>query len=96
MGSASVVALASRLLATSATPTRISASGFPIARTIGNCLSLAGYGRLVDFVGPAKAKELIMLAKLLTADEALSLGVVTEIVPADQLEDPGGRGCFTA
>ena len=27
-----------------------------------------------------------MLAKLLTADEALSLGVVTEIVPADQLE----------
>ena len=27
----------------------------PIARTIGNCLSLAGYGRLVDYVGPAKA-----------------------------------------
>ena len=60
--------------------------GIPIARTIGNCLSLTGYGRLVDFVGPAKAKELIMLAKLLTADEALSLGVMTEIVPADQLE----------
>ncbi len=60
--------------------------GIPIARTIGNCLSLAGYGRLVDFVGPAKAKELIMLAKLLNADEALSLGVMTEIVPAEQLE----------
>jgi enoyl-CoA hydratase len=60
--------------------------GIPIARTIGNCLSLAGYGRLLDFVGPAKAKELIMLAKLLSADEALGLGVVTEIVPADQLE----------
>jgi enoyl-CoA hydratase/carnithine racemase len=60
--------------------------GIPIARTLGNCLSLKGYSRLVDYVGPAKAKELIMLAKLLRADEALSLGVVTEIVPADQLE----------
>jgi enoyl-CoA hydratase len=60
--------------------------GIPIARTIGNCLSLAGYGRLVDHVGPAKAKELIMLAKLLNADEALSLGLMTEIVPAEQLE----------
>jgi enoyl-CoA hydratase/carnithine racemase len=60
--------------------------GIPIARTLGNCLSLKGYSRLIDFVGPAKAKELIMLAKLLNADEALSLGVVTEIVPAEQLE----------
>ena len=60
--------------------------GIPIARTLGNCLSLKGYSRLIDYVGPAKAKELIMLAKLLTADEALSLGVVTEIVPADHLE----------
>jgi len=59
--------------------------GIPIARTIGNCLSLAGYGRLIDYVGPAKAKELIMLAKLLTAEEALSLGVMTEIVLSDQL-----------
>ena len=40
--------------------------GIPIARTLGNCLSLKGYSRLVDYVGPAKAKELIMLAKLLT------------------------------
>ena len=60
--------------------------GIPIARTIGNCLSLAGYARLLDYVGPAKTKELIMQAELLNADEALSLGVVTEIVPADQLE----------
>ena len=60
--------------------------GIPIARTIGNCLSLKGYSRLVDYVGPAKAKELIMLARLLNAEEAHSLGVMTEIVPADQLE----------
>ena len=60
--------------------------GIPIARTLGNCLSLAGYARLVDYVGPARAKELIMLAKLLTADEALAVGLMTEIVPTDQLE----------
>ena len=65
--------------------------GIPIARTLGNCLSLKGYSRLVDYVGPAKTKELIMLAKLLTAEEALSLGVVTEIVPADQLESRVGE-----
>lgn len=59
--------------------------GIPIARTLGNCLSMAGYARLVDYVGPAKAKELIMLAKLLSAEEALSLGLATEVVPADQL-----------
>jgi enoyl-CoA hydratase/carnithine racemase len=59
--------------------------GIPIARTIGNCLSLKSYSRLVDYVGPAKAKELIMLAKLVNADEALQLGVVTEVVPADAL-----------
>ena len=60
--------------------------GIPIARTLGNCLSLKAYSRLVDFVGPAKTKELIMLAELLTADQALALGLMTEIVPADQLE----------
>jgi enoyl-CoA hydratase len=60
--------------------------GIPIARTLGNCLSLKGYSRLVDYVGPARAKELIMLARLLTAEEALNLGVMTEIVPAEQLE----------
>jgi enoyl-CoA hydratase len=56
------------------------------ARTLGNCLSLKGYSRLVDYVGLTKGKELIMLAKLLTADEALNLGAVTEIVPADEME----------
>ncbi len=60
--------------------------GIPIARTLGNCLSLRAYSRLVDYVGPARTKELIMLAKLLTAEEALSLGLMTEIVPADGLE----------
>jgi enoyl-CoA hydratase/carnithine racemase len=59
--------------------------GVPIAKTLGNCLSMNNYARLLDLVGPARAKELVMMARLLTADEALALGLVNEIVPADRL-----------
>jgi len=60
--------------------------GVPIARTLGNCLSMSNYARLVDLIGPARGKELVMLARTLDADEALTLGLVNEIVPADQLD----------
>lgn len=60
--------------------------GAPIARTLGNCLSMNNYARVVDLVGPAWAKELIMLAQLLSADNALRLGLVNEVVLPDRLE----------
>lgn len=60
--------------------------GAPIARTLGNCLSMNNYARVLDLAGPARAKELIMLARLLSADDALRLGLVNEVVPADRLE----------
>jgi enoyl-CoA hydratase/carnithine racemase len=59
--------------------------GVPIARTLGNCLSLANTARLVDAVGPARAKELIFLARLAGAEEARAAGLVNEIVPAGRL-----------
>src|SRR3989442_4593258 len=59
--------------------------GVPIARTLGNCLSMSNYARIVDLVGPARTKELIMLARMLDAGEALRLGLVNEIVPVRQL-----------
>jgi enoyl-CoA hydratase/carnithine racemase len=59
--------------------------GVPIARTLGNCLSLANTARLVDAVGPARAKELIFLARLLRAEEARAAGLVNEIVPDGRL-----------
>ncbi len=55
--------------------------GFPIARTLGNCLSISNYARLFALIGPAHTKDLIFLARLATADEALSLGLVGEILP---------------
>lgn len=60
--------------------------GLPIARTLGNCLSMAAYSRLVDFVGPSRAKYMIFTATLLTADQARDVGFVHEIVEPDKIE----------
>ncbi len=53
--------------------------GFPVARTLGNCLSLASYNRLVYLVGPALVKDVVFQARLIEADEALARGLVNEL-----------------
>ena len=55
--------------------------GFPIARTLGNCLSMSNLARLDALVGPARAKEMIFTARLVEANEAASLGLLNEVVP---------------
>ena len=37
--------------------------GMPIARTVGNCLSMANYARLADALGAARLKEVIFTAR---------------------------------
>jgi enoyl-CoA hydratase len=54
--------------------------GFPVARTLGNCLSVANYARLVDIVGPTVVKEMVYLAKLIDAQRALGAGFLNEVV----------------
>ncbi len=61
--------------------------GVPIARTLGNCLSAANYARLLDLIGPARTKELIFRARLVSAEAALTLGLLNDIVPAEQLHE---------
>lgn len=41
---------------------------------------------LPRLVGVAKAKELLLMPRTVPADEALALGLVTHVVPAEQLE----------
>ena len=53
--------------------------GFPVARTLGNCLSLPSYNRLVYLVGPALVKDIVFRARLIEADEALHRGLVSEL-----------------
>ena len=55
--------------------------GFPIAKTLGNCLSMANYARLAALVGPARVIELVYSARLIEAEEARAIGLVSEILP---------------
>ena len=52
--------------------------GFPIARTLGNTLSTRNFARLAALIGIARTKELILLAKLLDAEEMKAIGAVSK------------------
>jgi enoyl-CoA hydratase/carnithine racemase len=54
--------------------------GFPIARTLGNCLSMGNLARLSALIGPARVTEMIFTARLLKAEEAMAAGLVSEVV----------------
>jgi enoyl-CoA hydratase/carnithine racemase len=60
--------------------------GVPIARTLGNCLSVANYARLIDLVGPARVKDLLFTGRLMDAAEAMSLGLVTRLAETDTVD----------
>ena len=60
--------------------TRTIKFGFPIARTLGNCLSRSNLNRLSNLIGPARVKELIFSARLIEAVEAEKLGLLSEVV----------------
>jgi len=54
--------------------------------TLGIIPGGGGTQRLPRLVGLAQATELLMLGKNIKADKALALGLVTQVVPVDQLE----------
>ncbi|MGH1589068.1 enoyl-CoA hydratase/isomerase family protein [Methylobacterium phyllosphaerae] len=60
--------------------TRDARFGFPIARTLGNCLSQGNLKRLAGLIGPARVKDIIFTARLVGAEEALAIGLVGEVV----------------
>jgi enoyl-CoA hydratase len=60
--------------------TKSTRMGFPIARTLGNCLSMASISRLTALIGPARVKDLIFTARLVGAEEAAAIGLLTEVV----------------
>ncbi|MCB1526101.1 MAG: enoyl-CoA hydratase/isomerase family protein [Hyphomicrobiaceae bacterium] len=55
--------------------------GFPIARTLGNCLSMNNLARLASLIGSARTKEILFTARLIEAGEAESIGLVTQVLP---------------
>src|SRR5215211_1578874 len=57
--------------------------GVPIAKTLGNCMSMANFSRFTAIIGAARVKEIIFTARLVEAAEAKAIGLVNEVV-----EDP--------
>lgn len=60
--------------------------GVPAAR-LGLGYGYGGVKQLIDLVGPAWASEILFSARRLSADEALSIGLVNRVVDAERLED---------
>ncbi len=62
--------------------------GFPMARTLGNTLSMANFARMTMLIGAARVKELIFTARLVGADEAAAIGLVNEVVTSEEALEP--------
>jgi enoyl-CoA hydratase len=53
--------------------------GLPIARTLGNCVSMPTYARLVHLIGAARATHLIYTAGFVDGPEAVRIGLASEL-----------------
>jgi enoyl-CoA hydratase len=60
--------------------------GVPVARTLGNCLSMNTYSLLVAHLGPARTLDMLLRARLLSAEQAAGAGFVSEVCPDGELD----------
>ncbi len=60
--------------------------GIPIARTLGNTLSIQTVARFVGLIGPARAKDIMFTARFIEAEEGKAIGLFNEIVEPERLE----------
>jgi enoyl-CoA hydratase len=67
--------------------------GVPIARTLGNCLSIANVAGLVAAFGRPRVQRLLLLADMVGAEEAQACGYVMEMVAPDAIEAAAQKLC---
>ncbi len=60
--------------------TRASKIGFPVARTLGNCLSVKNLARMSALIGQSRVTELMFTARLVSAEEGAAIGFLHEVV----------------
>jgi enoyl-CoA hydratase len=60
--------------------------GVPIARTLGNCLSVENVALIANAFGHARTKKMLLLAENLTDTEALACGYLSDIVAPENLD----------
>ena len=53
--------------------------GMPIARTVGNCLSMGNYARLAQALGAARLKDVMFRARPIEAGEAIAIGFASAL-----------------
>src|SRR5207248_6097921 len=70
--------------------------GFPIARTLGNTLSTRNYARLAALIGVARTKDIILLARLMDAEEMRAAGLLNEITTEEGVYARAGEMARTA
>ena len=58
--------------------------GFPIARTLANCLSAKNIARVAMLTGVGRAVDMLMTTRLIEADEALAIGLVSELFDSNE------------
>jgi enoyl-CoA hydratase len=63
-----------------------SAIGIPIARTLGNIASSGTFARIVNLIGPSRAKEMMYTGRLIPAPEAQAMGLINRVVPKESIE----------
>jgi enoyl-CoA hydratase len=59
--------------------------GIPAAK-LGLGYAYDGIKKLIDLVGPAYAREIFYTARQFSAEEALAMGLINRLLPADELE----------
>jgi enoyl-CoA hydratase/carnithine racemase len=67
--------------------------GVPIARTLGNCLSMSNLAGIVANFGLPRAKRMLILGETISAEEAKACGFVTEIAEPAELDAKAQAMC---
>lgn len=71
--------------------TRSSRFGVPIARTLGNCLSMNSVSVVAAHLGTSRTLDLLLRARLLGAEEAAAAGFVSEVCDDGALDEAVGE-----
>jgi enoyl-CoA hydratase len=67
--------------------------GVPIARTLGNCLSIANVAALVANFGRPRVQRLLLLAEMIGVEEAKACGYVMDIVAPEEIDAAAQKLC---
>jgi enoyl-CoA hydratase/carnithine racemase len=71
--------------------TTTAAFGVPVARTLGNCLSVNSCSLLAARIGPGRLLDMIHRARLMGPDELAGAGFLTEVCEPADLDDTVGQ-----